>query len=1639
MKRNIMTTVALTCALVLGSVSAEWLSTGGRHGAPEVEILRQSALGTVFEVTVPGIEASTIEADGRTYRRLTLPGEVFAALDEGRPEVPKVSVLLGIPTGADVAVRVTVLESMRLEVAEVYPLQPPLLDGEEPGPTVRAGDFYTRDIVYPEVDARGLEPGVWRDLHVVNVEVYPVRVNPGRGEVTVATRMRIEVDYSGGSYPDRASDWLLPQYAEYIDNFEQLGIKPELDYSAGTRYLVICHNNYAAHSMLHDSLLGWVKQRGYDVRVITKASFTASEIKDSIRNEYNRNNPHLLRWVLLVGEYAEVPMGSYSGVTYSDFWYSDLEPWPSGDNYPEIGIARLSPASATDLNNQVRKILKYQKNPPATNNWLDRLTMVANYQDYPGKYSGCVRGIHRMPKPYWNPTLDTIMGQFHTSNAPIFNAINSGVGILPYRGHGSSTQWWRWTPLPSGIHWDNADISALSNGDLTPVVYNIACSNGEIFQPTCLSEQWMRKYPGGAAASLAATQASYTYPNHGICSTLVRAACDTWTITVPGVRNYAGPVFDIGGVMMYMDAYVAKYWPSSVYPRNIWMYLMLGDPSMPVWSGGMPQAATVTCPDTIAPGSMNLNVLVQVGGRPVEGAIVCAWKGSEVYIAERTGPTGTATLAVNPTTEGQMVLTVSEGHAQHSIPGVAHTPILPYVKQMTVRQANRPDVGATHILVPAGTLDSGTVVTPACSVYNYGTTTATYQVRMRVAPGYSRTVTVSAHVPGTRRYAAFPNWTAAQRGTFAVTCSTELSGDSLLSNDRQVGSVTVRVRDIGVTRILLPPAVIDSGASITPACTVYNYGTVTENYTVMMRIGTFYVLGGSVSNHAPGTRRYVTFPARTITQAGSLAVTCSTRLGGDVVQSNNKVTGSTYSRVRNIAALSIIAPSGTVDSGTGVIPRASVRNLGNTTVTFPAVFRVSDGYADTVTVSNLAAGATDTIPFSQWTASQREALSTSCSTMLSGDVISSNNRTTGTVTVRVIDAQAVSILAPTGTVDSGYSAAPQATVRNNGTSTASFPVIFRVSDGYEDTAQVTSLAVGAQTTVTFGTWTATRRGGFTTACTTRLTDDMVNFNDKAEGTVLVQVQDVGVVTCAVPVNGGAYVVGDSIQPEATWRNYGSQNATFEAWMLADDPTDGRMYAEKVDVADLAPGSGIAIDAFSVLVLLAEGDWTYRCSTYMADDVIADNDLIDGRFLVAPPRPPWPEGWVEVARMPGPTPVKRGGWLAANEDNGMVYGGKGNKTFEFYGYEAVGDTWTRLADIPTGTIYPDKGACGDADDDNQVYYVRGKNTLDFLHYIISRDSWYELPDVPEGLSGKRIKGGTDMTFVPGVANGYVYLLKGYKDEFYKYDTLERRWIELPPAPTGLKLKWNKGSWIVYDGDATIYAHKAKYYDRVTYKHEFWKFDIRGDTWYTTQLAGMPLYGMHSGRIKKKKAKDGGAADYFNGAVYALKGGNTQQFWKYDVAGDTWIEQDTIPTCGSTGRKKRVKYGGDFTHWGLGAFFALKGNKTLEMWRYVLPAAMASQPERSGVMGGVAKAGRLGVTLAPNPLTGGFATLRYSLPMAGPATIHVFDVTGRSVVKRTVTATRTGTVSLDVRNLSAGIYLVRLDTDGYTATQKLVVQK
>jgi len=100
----------------------------------------------------------------------------------------------------------------------------------------------------------------------------------------------------------------------------------------------------------------------------------------------------------------------------------------------------------------------------------------------------------------------------------------------------------------------------------------------------------------------------------------------------------------------------------------------------------------------------------------------------------------------------------------------------------------------------------------------------------------------------------------------------------------------------------------------------------------------------------------------------------------------------------DVAARSIVAPVGDVDSGTVVTPRAVVANLGTQEETFDVRLVIGAVFADTQSVT-VASGATDTVDFSSWTASPLGTYAVRCSTMLAADADPGNDRAIDTCRV----------------------------------------------------------------------------------------------------------------------------------------------------------------------------------------------------------------------------------------------------------------------------------------------------------------------------------------------------------------------------------------------------------------------------------------------------------------------------------------------------------------------------------------------------------------------------------------------------------------------------------------------------------------
>lgn len=104
-------------------------------------------------------------------------------------------------------------------------------------------------------------------------------------------------------------------------------------------------------------------------------------------------------------------------------------------------------------------------------------------------------------------------------------------------------------------------------------------------------------------------------------------------------------------------------------------------------------------------------------------------------------------------------------------------------------------------------------------------------------------------------------------------------------------------------------------------------------------------------------------------------------------------------------------------------------------------------------------------------------------------------------------------------------------------------------------------------------------------------------------------------------------------------------------------------------------------------------------------------------------------------------------------------------------------------------------------------------------------------------------------------------------------------------------------------------------------DFWLYDIRdeidlvddswtplADTIATVEEGGALVYG-----------EDGGT-----GYIYALRGGDTNDFWRYDIAGNSWGAMDNTPAAAS--------YGGALAWDGSNLIYGLRGASTTDFWQY-----------------------------------------------------------------------------------------------------------
>jgi len=533
-----------------------------------------------------------------------------------------------------------------------------------------------------------------------------------------------------------------------------------------------------------------------------------------------------------------------------------------------------------------------------------------------------------------------------------------------------------------------------------------------------------------------------------------------------------------------------------------------------------------------------------------------------------------------------------------------------------------------------------------------------------------------------------------------------------------------------------------------------------------------------------------------------------------------------------------------------------------------------------------------------------------------------------------------------------------------------------------------------------------------------------------------------------------------ITPQAKIQNVGTVSDSIRVFMHL-----GSFYSDNVLVTGLAAGDSATVTFRDTI--LPMGSFVAACSVHMVGDVDPSNNLITKSVNSS--------AWVRRADIP-PSWRKRKVKYAAlcyAPTTNKLYAMKGSNTNELWVYDVATDSWDTLKPMPTDpsgrkaregvhfTFDPDHGTLG------RIWAIKGGGRPDFYYYDIATDTWVvrrnmviTYRDWPYSNRTYRApRRGSALTYVAEEgAQGSVYGMPGNGTLYFgRYDIAKDSWY----YPHDSVYVQNNGVWywkyIPLDIPGGAYGIRCRYGSDMTYLNgvvyvmkgtntvEVFGFSPLRNAWSET-LDMNSFYGLYP----RKRVKNGGALCDLGDKLYALKGGNTQQFWHYNFAADSWKRSTDIPLAAG-GRRVRPKMGAALAE-AESTIFCLKSSSSYEFWEYwpaadSAPVLTAAQPEREGVMAEVngLDLSKPWLTAYPNPTHLGLS-ISYNIIGAAPTRLRVYDVTGE-VVANLWDATRSrgqyvthwNGLAANGRQVPAGIYFLKLESGDTRLTQKLVVQR
>lgn len=534
-------------------IAADWKAVNdlANEGAKwELNVISSSDREIRVELTVPGYYEKKVMVGDVECVAIYIP-ECSMYMQRSFPMVPKITKLIQSPH--DCTVKLEVISKEEEDVKLSAPIVPSkghfTRDIDPETVPYEFGKIYKTDVFWP-YEKEQFHVGKtfeFRDACGLRLQVLPVLANHVQMKMKVLKKAVLAIKFEHrvaqmANSTRRASanpnKTFRKMYREMFLNYapevsrtteSDRGTVPDAN---NRRLVVVTPTEYEG---LLGEWVNWKRQSGYTVTIYSFDSNTdaanAALIKNYLQGLYNDVNTRF-GYVVLIGDAAYTsnfelakPMPTFKGKRESaaaDRVYVRLA---GNDNYPDAFISRISGNNATEISTQLSKIVAYERNP-VDGSWLESGVCIASDQGSPTDkeraewiQNGGGAG-QKVPVltggliGYGYKKFDDIYDPYAYAS-DVTNAVNEGRNIICYIGHGSSTSW-------GTTGFNVSDIKALSNGGMLPVIWSVACVNGQFVHTTeCFGEAWLRKANGGAVAiECASTNESWVPPCDKQCATV---------------------------------------------------------------------------------------------------------------------------------------------------------------------------------------------------------------------------------------------------------------------------------------------------------------------------------------------------------------------------------------------------------------------------------------------------------------------------------------------------------------------------------------------------------------------------------------------------------------------------------------------------------------------------------------------------------------------------------------------------------------------------------------------------------------------------------------------------------------------------------------------------------------------------------------------------------------------------------------------------------------------------------------------------------------------------------------------------------------------------------------------------------------